>query len=379
MGLRQSLRERPLLKLEVSYRGMLAIALGLLGLWAMFRLWPVIILIITGFIFMTALLPYVDWLVRHRVNRSLAVFMVLIVVLALIIGIVALVVPAMVSEFRDVQKNLPDDAKQVEDLLANFNIDVQLQDRARDVDWGSLVSGRAAFDYGQRIFATTISILTIIFLTVYLLIEAPRLSKFIYQFVPAGREAEVSEVLQSLGRVVGGYIRGQVITSGIISVYTLIVLLALGAPNPLAFAVLAGFADIIPIVGAALSTLPAPLATFHDSPTRAVIIFGLLLLYQQFEDRYLVPRVYGSTLNLPPLIVLIAVLAGGELLGIPGVLLALPAAAAGRVALDYWLDRRTTGLGAPLPAEEVFAPDEPPANAADNQAPEEAQPKKEAV
>ena len=86
-------------------------------------------------------------------------------------------------------------------------------------------------------------------------------------------------------------------------------------------------------------------------------IFGLLVLYQQFEDRYLVPRVYGSTLNLPPLIVLIAVLAGGELLGVTGVLLALPAAAAGRVALDYYMERRKASYARPGPAEEPFAPD----------------------
>ena len=61
-----------------------------------------------------------------------------------------------------------------------------------------------------------------------------------------------------------------------------------------------------------------------------------MMAYQQFEDRYLAPRVYGRMLNLPPLIVLIAVLAGAELLGITGVLLALPLAAAGRVALDYF-------------------------------------------
>ncbi|MDE3097086.1 MAG: AI-2E family transporter [Chloroflexota bacterium] len=356
-----------MLKLELSYRGLIAIGLALVSLWFFIRLWPVILLVITALIFMTALLPYVDWLVQRRLPRGAAVILLLIVVLAAIAGLFALVVPAMVSEFKDLRNNLPDDAKQLEDFLRNFHIDVALQSRARNVDWGSLVSGRVAVNYGQRVVATTLSILTIIFLTVYLLVEAPRLGKFLSQFIPPGREDEVAGIMRSLSRVVGGYIRGQVITSLAIAVYTLVVLLIVRAPNPVAFAVLAAFADVMPVIGATLSTVPPAAAAFHDSPTRAAIIFGLLVLYQQFEDRYLVPRVYGSTLNLPPLIVLIAVLAGGELLGIPGVLLALPAAAAGRVALDYWLAHRHAPEETPPPPaseDELFAPDETPRDAA---------------
>ncbi len=346
-----------MLKLEISYRGMVAIGAALISLWLITQLWPVILLVLTAFIFMAALLPYVERLVRRGLSRTLAVVVILVVVFGAIAGLAALVVPAMVDEFQNIKNDLPEDARRLQDFLANLNIDVELEQRARDIDWGSLVTGRAALNYGQQIFQTTLSILTIIFLTVYLLIEAPRLSKFLYQFVPPGREPEVENILQELGRVVGGYIRGQFITSAAIAIYTLVVLLIFRAPNAVAFAVLAAFADVIPIVGAALSTLPAPVATFHDSPTRALIIFGLLVLYQQFEDRYLVPRVYGSTLNLPPLIVLIAVLAGAELLGVTGVLLALPAAAVGRVALDYYMDRRKASFAPPGPSEEPFAPD----------------------
>ena len=336
-----------MLKLEISYRGIIVGVLAVLALFAFVRLWPVVLLVITAFIFMAALLPYVDWLVRHRVPRTVAVLLLLVIVLAIIAGLFALVVPAMIDEFKSVRDHLPDDAKKMEDLLANFGIDVQLQQRARDINWTDLVSGRAAIDYGQRIFQTTLSILTIIVLTVYLLVETPRLSRFFFQFVSEEREPEVRRILASLERVVGGYIRGQVITSLAITLFTLIVLLALGVKNPLAFAVLAGFADIIPIIGALIAVIPPTFSAFEQSPTKALIVLGLLTAYQQFEDRFLVPRVYGSTLNLPPLIVLVAVLAGGELFGIPGVLLALPAAAVGRVFFDYIMENRSAASARP--------------------------------
>jgi predicted PurR-regulated permease PerM len=344
------------LKLEISYRAVFALVLAIAALWAFVRLWPVILLVLTAFIFMAALNPYVEWLVRKRVPRTAAVLMLFVVIVGIIAGLFALVVPAMVDQFQSIRDNLPQYAHDLEDLLSNFGINVELEQRARDFNWSDLVSGRAAFDYAQRIFAILVSSVTIIAITIYLLIDAPRLSRFLFQFVPPEQEDNARGILTSLGRVVGGYVRGQLITSLIIALYTLVVLEILRVPNALAFAVLAGFADIIPLVGAFIAILPPAVAAFQDSAARSLVVIILLTLYQQFEDRYLVPRIYGSTLNLPPLVVLIAVLAGAELLGVAGVLLALPVAAAGRVAFDYYMDHRGTPLAV---TAEILAPDEP--------------------
>jgi predicted PurR-regulated permease PerM len=100
------------------------------------------------------------------------------------------------------------------------------------------------------------------------------------------------------------------------------------------------------------------LIALDESFTKAVIVLVALLAYQQFEDRYLTPRVYGATLNLPPIIVLVAVLVGGKLFGVSGVLLALPAAAVGRVLLDYYLQGRRLRIGETHAADEIFAPDD---------------------
>jgi predicted PurR-regulated permease PerM len=343
--------------LRITYRGVLLTGLALLSIWALFRLWPIVALVITAFILMSALLPYVEWLVARRIPRVAAVLLILLGIFAVIGGALALVVPAMVDEFRVLRDELPEAAVDAEELLANFNIDVELEKHARDVDWGRLISGRQAWEVGQRILAAALALLTVIVLTAYLLIDAPRLSRFLYQFVTPGYEPQVERVVQSLREVVGGYVRGQFITSIAIGVYTAGVMFALGLPNAVAFGVIAAFADIIPLVGATIATAPPVIAAFTDSPTRAMILLGALLVYQQFEDRYFTPRVYGATLNLPPLIVLIGVLVGAELFGIAGVLLALPAAAAGRVALDYYMERRAGIPMSPRAEGDPVAPD----------------------
>ncbi|HEU0074515.1 MAG TPA: AI-2E family transporter [Dehalococcoidia bacterium] len=334
-----------MLKLEVSYRGILLIGLLLLALWAVKELWPVILLVLVSVILMLGLLPYVDAMVRRGIPRGVSVLVLLVLLLAVLIGLFSVMVPAMVEEFGDVRDNLPESAREIEELLDKFGIEVELQDRARDIDWDHLVSGRAAFDFGQRVLTLTLSLITIIVITAYLLADTPRLGSFVSQFIPPNRKDDADHLFDSLTRVVGGYLRGQAITSISISVFTFVLLKIVGVPNALAFAVLAGFADVIPLIGALIATVPPVAAALQESSTQALVVLVCLIAYQQFEDRLLVPRVYGRTLNLPPVIVLIAVLAGAELLGVTGVLLALPLTAAGRVGLDYLIQNRQMLLG----------------------------------
>lgn len=350
-----------MLRLEISYRGILMLALLIVGIWALTKLWPILLLIATAAILMTAFLPYVEWLVAHGLPRTASVLLLMFGILSILVGLIAITVPAMVEEFDDLRDNLPEDARELQDFLADRGIDVELEEPARDVNWDELISGEAAVDYGQRAVFTGLTIITIIVLTAYLLIDLPRLSRFVYQFVPTGQEPDVERVAGQLSRVIGGYIRGQVVTSAAISAFTLVLLLAVGVPNAVAFAVLAGFVDIIPIVGAVIAVFGPTIAGLQESPTQGLIVMVALLAYQQFEDRFLAPRVYGQTMNLPPIVVLVAVLAGGSLLGIAGVLLALPAAAAGRVALDYAFERRSLTLMPPGPVGEPVAPDQPAA------------------
>jgi predicted PurR-regulated permease PerM len=344
-----------MLKIEVSVRGVILIALGLLAIWAITQLWAVIVLILISLIFMVGLLPYVEGLVRLGLPRPAAVGVLLIGTLVVIAGLFSVMVPALVDEIQEVRDNLPESAREVEELADMFGFEVELQERARNIDWGGLISGRAAVDYGQRIVTVTISIITVIAMTAYLLSDTPRLGRFIGQFIPGDRKTEASEIFNRLTRVVGGYLRGQLITSLAIAIFTFVLLRIIGVPNALAFAVLAGFADVVPLVGAVIATIPPAAAALQESSTKALAVLVGMIAYQQFEDRILVPRVYGRTLNLPAIIVLIAVLAGAELLGIIGVLLALPLTAAARVAVDYLIESRQIVL--PSPSEE-FAPTE---------------------
>ena len=154
-----------MLKLEVSYRFLIFAVLTLAVFWLVIQIWPVLLWLLVAIIFTVGLLPAVESLVRARVPRSLAVIGILLAILAATIGLFSFLVPALIREIKDVRENLPDSAHEVEKLLASLGIHVELQEKARNIDWDEIISGRAAVDYGQRLVTTVFTIVTITAMT----------------------------------------------------------------------------------------------------------------------------------------------------------------------------------------------------------------------
>lgn len=342
-----------MLKIEVTYKAIfITLCIGLVA-FALVKLWPILILLIFSLIFMAALLPALEWMQRKGVPKAVAIICIFGAIIAAISGIIAVVIPPVLSEFEDVRNKLPEHALDIQNLLAKFGINIDLEKEARAIEWSQLISGDTALSLGQQAIFGIVTAVTVIVLTAYLLADASRLSKFIYQATPAAMGKDIHRLLASLKHVVGGYVRGQLILSVSISLFTLIVLLALGVPGAAAYAILAGFFDIIPVIGALLAVGMPVIAAFDESAKLGFITAGLLLAYQQFEDRFFSPRVYGRTLNLPPLIVFLAVLSGARLMGVLGVLLAVPTAASLKAIAEFVIEKRGG-----LPNSHYAAPDE---------------------
>src|SRR3954454_514834 len=133
-----------MLKIELSYRGLITIIGAVLGLWVVLHLWPVLLLILISLVLMIGLLPYVDAMARWGLPRPLAVIIIVLSFIGLLALLLGLLVPAMLSEFRSVRDNLPDSAREVELLAAKLGIDIELQQKAREFDWNELFSGNEA-------------------------------------------------------------------------------------------------------------------------------------------------------------------------------------------------------------------------------------------
>jgi predicted PurR-regulated permease PerM len=173
--------------------------------------------------------------------------------------------------------------------------------------------------------------------TIYLLLDGKRLYAWLIAYIPRVHRERMGRTAEEVSVVVQAYVRGQAVVSGLFFVFAAVVLTIARVPAVVPLAVLAGLCDVIPVVGVILATVPAVLLALTVSPATAAIVFGCYVGYHVLETYFIVPRVYGSSLRLSTLAVLLALLAGTTLQGLIGAVLVLPLVAAYPIIERIWL------------------------------------------
>ena len=315
--------------------------------WLALRLLPVILVVVAALFIAGTLTPAVEWLEKKRLKRAWGISLAFTAMFAATLLVMAFTIPSLIDQVDELVKQEPALRGRIADLLARSGATAPLADSMRAFRYDALArsSSGTAFEYSARFVEMVAYVVSATFLALYVLIDRDRLRGGLFAIVPRKHHVRLSRILLKLEVIVGGYIRGQAITSALMGVFTFVLLSACGVHNALVIAVFAGIADVLPYVGVLLSVGSALAASLARGPLIAGIVLISMLAYEEFESRFLVPRVYGRALRLPSTIVLIALLAGGTLLGIIGVLLALPAAAAVRMLVEE--------LRVDLPGEQV--------------------------
>ncbi len=318
------------LRFEISTRSLLWIVGAVASIWLLTQVWQIVLIVVGALILVGTLNPFAAFLQRHGFNRPLAVVTVFLALLAVLGLTLLLVVPPLMSQVAALWAAAPAIQSQVADQLARRPLTRAMAEPVRHFQPAELLA-----KHGDEVFAYSAASAvgfgiagTILALAFYILVDPTRHLDLLFAIVPRAHHVKTATILGKLETIVGGYMRGQVITSGAISVYVLCLLWAFGVAAPIPLALLAGLADVLPFVGGLLSATPAALAALARGPRVAIAVFGAILLYQEFESRVLIPRIYGKALRLPPAAIVVALLVGGSMLGIVGALVALPVAAA---------------------------------------------------
>ncbi len=307
------------------------ITLVLVGasIWLLIRLAPVLLVLAAAFLVVGTMSPMVRWLEAQRVRRSLGIAFVFTMLFFAVLLIVTMTIPSIIEQAAAIFEREPAFRAALADRLSQFHLSAPFADWLRNIKYnapGSSV-GAMAFAYSMRVFEVLAYGMSAIFLAFYIMMDRDRLRGGLFAVVPRSHHIRLSRVMLNLETIVGAYIRGQVVTSLLMSAFTFVLLTACGVENAIALSVLAGVADVLPYIGVFLSVGPAVLAALGHSPTAAAIVLVMMLAYEEFESRVLVPRIYGRALRLPSSVVLFSLLAGGVLMGLLGALLALPVAA----------------------------------------------------
>jgi predicted PurR-regulated permease PerM len=317
------------LRVEIAPRTIVLVLLVIAGLWLASQLEAVLLVVTIALVVVGTLDPMVAWFERHGLPRGRALILIFLAIAVLAAGVLLLTVPPLVSQLLHIIEDAPKGRDKLLETLRQYKLGKPVVQAIKTVPLNDLVTraGNSMVGYSSDVLTMLGYAVSTTFLAIYLLADPVRSKGLIYSVVPRHHHIKLARILIELKVIVGGYMRGQLITSVAMAVFTFGVLSVFRVDDALALALFAGMTDIIPFIGGYVASLPVVVAVTSRGTGAVVIVFILMFAYQEFESRILVPRVYGKVLRLPPAVVLVSLLVGGTLMGIVGALLALPIAA----------------------------------------------------
>ena len=294
----------------------------------------ILILILVAAFLAAGLNPAVEWLGRRGLARSWAVLVVITaVVLAVVLFVVALV-PVITDQVSMIVKNAPGwfDQLQHDRTIQRLDNRYDLLRKARTALTGGNV-GSALFGgvvgVGLKVLSFVANTFIVVVLMLYFLATLPKVKHSAWQLAPASRRERVTELGDRIIDNVGSYVSGAFLVAMAAGISSLIFLFAVGLGEyAVALAAVVTLLDVIPMIGATLGAVIVTAIGFATDPRTGLYCLIFYVLYQQFENYVIYPRVMSRSVNLPGSIIVIAALVGAALLGVIGALLAIPTAAA---------------------------------------------------
>ncbi len=304
---------------------------------------------------------YIVYPLVKRLNERLPLWAALLATylfIALLLGsAIAFVIPALTQNTKQLVTDSPTLVRSARTELANPTNPLigRLPRNARSYLYNLPQQiGKLLTEYGAKtaegfltIVVSTISILALFIIipvfAAYLLIDAENLKRLLLGNLPKRARPKTLKVIGDLDQVIGGFIRGQLIVAAVVGALITLMLLLLHVKYAVLIGVIAGILEIIPYVGAFAGAVPAILiALFSNGWQNALLVTLGFVIINQLEGHVIAPNIVSGSVGLSPFVVLLALLTGAELLGIPGMLIAVPVAGIIRVFVENFLDRKAS-------------------------------------
>ena len=303
--------------------------------------------------FAMALNPIVEALVRRGLGRARAAAITFVVAFAALGLLGFLVIPPLVTATTEFVEALPRYLRELDAgrgplafLERNFHLGERLVDvYERGGIAGLLGLERPGASTARAAADAALALVAVPFLTFFMLLDGKRWVHATLDVLPPAARPRWERVFEGIYRTVGGYVTGNLLISLVAGTVAAITLTAAGVPYALPLAVIVAILDLVPLVGATVAIAVCSVAALSQGVVECVVVVVVLLAYQQLENHVLLPVVYGRTVDLSPLAVLVALLIGAEIAGVLGALAAIPVAgSASVVARELVRWRRETSL-----------------------------------
>lgn len=318
---------------EVSLRSVVKVIVVLVFTWLLFITRGALAIIFVSFIFASALTPWVDRMQRRGVHRGVSVLLIYILLFAVATAIVMLLIPPITEQFAEIGAALPSFVDRavtrlntLEVLSARYgladNIKSSLASLTSNI---GNVTGSALHWVGNAV-SGIFSAIIVFSLIFYFIVGMPEVKKFVRSLLPDHLQPYSTQMINRIQSKLGRWLGGQLLLGLIIGTLTYIGLKLMGVEYALVLAIIAGFMELIPYIGPILSAVPAVFIALVQSPILALYVVFLFTGIQLAENQIIVPRVMSKTVGLNPIVVIGALLIGGEMAGVLGMILAVPMA-----------------------------------------------------
>jgi predicted PurR-regulated permease PerM len=294
--------------------------------------WKGITLVLVAVLFAVALNPAVEFFVCRGLTRGSAAALVFVLALCGIGALGLLLIPPLVRQISNFIGALPDLVASVNDgngwlgdLERRFHV---LEYLPGVVAGGSGERGVAGsgLDVVLGVLGTAAGTVIVAFLTFFMLLEGPTWVGRLLALIPEPSRMRSERVAYGIYRTVGGFVSGNLVASVLAGLTATVALVATGVSYAIPLGLLVGFLDLLPIFGMIVALVVMAVVSFAHSVVAGIVVVGLVFVYHQFEVYMLRPLIYGRTIELSPLAVLVAVVIGTELAGVLGALAAIPVA-----------------------------------------------------
>lgn len=310
--------------------------------WALWQLRDLILIIITAVILASSIEPGIKLLSKYRVHRIPAVLLIYIGLAGLFFGIIYAFVPPIISEAADITQNLPSMMHSIDQSLFGGNGILSPTfsqiGQAGNPLLGEFLNkilgiGGAASNgvlgTASAVFGGVFSFVLIVVLSFYFAMQERGIENFLKIVIPFGNESYAIHLWERSKHKIGKWMQGQLLLGVLIFVLVYLGLTIFGVPYAMTLALLAGLFEIIPVFGPIMSAIPGVVLAFTTGgASLAIIIAGFYLLVQQFESHLIYPLVVRKVVGVPPILVILALIIGGQLAGFLGILISVPVAAA---------------------------------------------------
>jgi predicted PurR-regulated permease PerM len=326
-----------------------------------YALYPIRIVVaplLVAMIIVYLLNPIVTRLTARGIPRAWATILTYVLFLGAVSVGLRFMIPALADQVSAFAKTVPDLLNKAETSLTATLHRWGVKNVKTNEIFQSLNPKGNAGSFISRIFSLTQSVLHLLVvwvlgmvLAVYLLIDLPKIQRGTLALIPESRHDEIKSVLAKMGRALGGFFRGQLLVALFVGLASMLGLFIVGLPYWALVGAIAGLTNLIPLIGPFIGAVPAVFIAFTTNSSEGVLHLDpgwplaigaslALLIVQQIDNHIISPNVVARTVKLHPVTVMLGLLVGGTLVGLPGMLLAVPTIACIKILLLHFWDTR---------------------------------------